>query len=352
MFGVAAITLACRARKTEGTREPMLAGLFTGLGGLTHPFAIIFAFQVGGLLLLRSGRLSRRIRSCVISGSAAILVLSLWLPLIAMEPELFRIQFLNNLRTGSGPGLFSRLLFPWEFVPTQALLIHERVGTIQTIVMVTGLLAALVWLRDTRVRLALGLAASSLYLHIASIGHHPTKGYLCYSWAMTVVLIVVVLDRMFQWKALAVHRKSALCIVSATAFILLTPGAGFRTCLKYMTVRDYPQLDCTAFCEAVDQTIPADSRLIVSPEFVFTFELLGRRPVCACSQAFYYSVEGLEYDYLVDSRWALGEGIPELLHSRKINTYGDRKDVFTCYAEIHVSTNETAATRQWPRSTE
>ena len=90
----------------------VLAGALCGLGGLFHPFALVFCLQCGVWVLASSGSLQERgVRACLLAFSAAV-VLMLWLPLIVKFPQEFQSQFFANVVDRAGPGLGSRLLNP------------------------------------------------------------------------------------------------------------------------------------------------------------------------------------------------------------------------------------------------
>ncbi|HCO22205.1 MAG TPA: hypothetical protein DIT97_03730, partial [Gimesia maris] len=196
-------------------RDLILAGICLGLGMLTHPFAIVFCIQVGLWAVLTQGTWRERFsRGTVITG-CALAIFALWLPLIFAYPETFRLQFSNNVLDRSGPGLISRLLFPWPYFPIQLGLLREYAGTIQLTLMTGGLLAG-TWLAwrsvDRRPRILIYLSWSSIYLLIACQGSHPTKGYWCYPGALLFLCLGWGLSRLGRnfWEHSLTWRVAAV----------------------------------------------------------------------------------------------------------------------------------------------
>ena len=99
------------------------------------------------------------------------------------EPELFRLQFIGNIIKPAGPGLVSRLLFPWGEIAQHLPLVIKRAGVLQSSFL-AACLAAVTWLawrdRDRALGLLSALGWSSVYLLMASQGRHPLQGYWCY----------------------------------------------------------------------------------------------------------------------------------------------------------------------------
>ncbi|MCA9125597.1 MAG: glycosyltransferase family 39 protein [Planctomycetales bacterium] len=371
MFGLAALALL--ARRTETTPSTSLwgVGACVGLGMLSHPFALVYALQIGMWLMWQARSWRKRLLDCGIAGMSALAAFALWLPLIAREPALFQAQFFGNVLSRSGPGLVSRLLWPWTYVPFQTTLIAERLGAYQLMLLVATLVAGLVAvcaviLRQRRAScpatepeaagtaagrlpIATWLAVSALYLHVATLGFHPAKGYLCYTWAMLALLLAVLLENASRRLARPALRK--LLIVAATfgLILVLAPGSGLRATWTYATRYREVNYNRQAFVKAIDQRLPPGARLIVSPEYVFEFELLGRRPLNASRLKLYHDVEGIQFDYLLASTQAFDEGIPEQLKCELAWTLGDSSDPLACYVEVYSPTTQTPQTRPWPR---
>ncbi len=135
MLGFAAFASFLRWRDTQRRIWLAATALFLGLGGLTHPFAIIYAVQIGIWTLLVSGPPLRRLRhlACLVAGT--MLVFSMWLFLIVPHFAVFQSQFFNNVLNRSAPGLLNRLLWPWEAIRSQTRMILEHAEPIQTAVM-------------------------------------------------------------------------------------------------------------------------------------------------------------------------------------------------------------------------
>ena len=130
-FGLLAVYWADRARLDDRARFPAAGGVAAGLALLAHPFAAVPATQVGLRAPDRpgAGPATAPGRGRVLGGGLA--VFSTWGLLIARHPDLFRVQFGNNVLSRAGPGLGSTLRSPGQALATQAGQALERVQPIQ-----------------------------------------------------------------------------------------------------------------------------------------------------------------------------------------------------------------------------
>ena len=94
-------------------RAAAIVGGLCGLGALFHPFALVFAIQSGVLILFDKDTVRQRLIKLIVLAICSLAVLSLWVPLIVHYPDEFRSQFFANVFDRAGPGLPSRLLWPW-----------------------------------------------------------------------------------------------------------------------------------------------------------------------------------------------------------------------------------------------
>lgn len=367
MFGVASILCVVRARLRDQRKLVVFSGISVGLGALSHPYALMFAFQVGLILLLSDKPIWQRLLECVLAGTATLAAMTLWLPLILLNPDSFVSQFTRNVLSRSGPGIVSRMLWPWPYVPFQANLVFERLGTLQTVVFVATVLTGL-WMFIASVfgkrqietiekpslsalPVAALLACSSMYLHVASVGSHMAKGYLCYPWAMIVLLLAVIIERLLCCFGEQSSRKVNVIIAVLLAGVLLmfVPGSGLRANWTYATRCDEVNYNRQAFSRMLNERFPPDARLLVTPEFVFEFEVLGRRPVNASLTERYQNVEGLPFEFLIVSTQTLDEEIAESLACELLWKEGDPDDPLACYVEVYQPGAATPQGRTWPR---
>ncbi|MCR9296603.1 MAG: glycosyltransferase family 39 protein, partial [bacterium] len=366
LFGLASLLFLIWGLNGSDRRWIVASGLCVGMAGLSHPYALVMAIQVGLCILVYSNNWSQRILFACLAGVSAILVMALWLPLIMLDREAFESQFMRNVMSRSGPGLISRLTWPWSYFGFQLSMLDERLGRLQLGMVGAVLLTGGVWgtsqllsiardrsLERNKPAASLGmllfLAFSGWYLHVASLGMHPAQGYLCYPWAVTILLLCGLIQRLglsLSHPQLAPWSGAAIVGV---LLLLEVPGSGLRASWTYGLRHREVNYNRQFFCEQLAAKIPEGSRLLVSPEYVFEFELMGRRPVNASLLEIYHSVEGLPFDYLVASTQAFDEKIAERLQCRLLWELGDPDDPLACYVRVYEPTEQTPRNLPWPR---
>ena len=315
-----------------------LSGVLIGLGGLAHPFAIVYAVQIA-VWAGWSARGWARLFQPALLAFLAIAVCLLWLPLILAYPDAFAAQFGNNILSPAGPGMLARFLMPWNSLAHHAKLMWEHAGPIQFSLLAAGTAAAL--RLDVRRagggRKLLGLAVSSAFLLSVITGAHPTKGYWCYPAA----LLCLCLGRSISqgWSS-AVERAPGLRRLAIPASVLvvslMTPGMGLRAWWAY--VRNFGDVNYNAprFADRMIDDLPANARYTVDVEYALDFYAADRRILMGQTLPDYFSAEKHPYDYLIVSRHGLRTDLAGQLNGRLIRTYGVRDDPFACYAEVYV----------------
>ena len=186
LFGMAALLCTWEWSQALTRRQLLLAGLFCGLGLLTHPFAIVYCLQIGLWVLWRSVGLKQTLKNGTLLTLVAFVVLCAWLPLILMDIDAFGEQFIDNVFDRPGPGFVGRLVWPWPYFPVQAGRFLELAGPWQSGLLLAGLITA-IWEAVRRrtpgiVSLAV-LSVSATYLMVVSLGDHTSQGYWCYPGA-------------------------------------------------------------------------------------------------------------------------------------------------------------------------
>ena len=346
-IGLAALYAGYRWHESARTSWIVAAGVLVGAGMLVHPFAIVYALQLGIWVLAVERGWWPRLRSATLLTAAALLVFCLWVPLILSHPELFRVQFFNNVLDRSGPGLLERLIFPFESIVTQSLNFVEHAGPWQSALMVCALLLVTVHdLLKPEERRAPGrvaaivLAWSSVYLLIACQGTHVTKGYWCYSGALVFVcvgrLARIAHDAVGQLSLASIWRAAGAGLLIA----LMLPGAGLRATWAYIQHRGDPAYNSPQFVSELLEHLPADAQLIVDPAHVFEVYVTGRPTLLGTTVDFYFDVRGRPYDYLIAGRYDLERDVPQELNGRFLRSYGRREDIFASYAEIYRSSRQ------------
>lgn len=330
---------------TRRRRWLVIAGCGVGLGLLSHPFAAVYAIQAGAWTLLSAGRVPVRLGRAALLTGVALVVFSAWGMLIVQHPEAFRGQFFNNVMGRSGPGLAARLIWTWPSFAAQIPLFIEHAGALQAALMLLGTAAFAVIAirgRDPGRRALLGLAVSGVYLHVASVGLHPTKGYWCYTGALLLICTAAVIDHCLRHigaqAASADSRVKARALFAVIlAVAVMAPGSGLRTVAAHLRHWNDINYSAPRFTQKLIAETPSDARVIVDTGFVFAFYCAGREPVLAREHPFYFSVADAEFDLLVAGPAALQEDLPSVLDARFLRAYGDRDNPFACYAELYAA---------------
>ena len=341
-FGLAALLLAIRWQVSGRRRTLAAAGLLLGLGMLTHPFAFVYCLQIGGWTLVgrRGAGMKQRLANFALLTGCALAAFSLWTPLIAAYPEIFRVQFFNNVLDRSGPGLLSRLIFPWESLRYHAEMLLEHAQALQLALLAAGLLAAtaLAWRRkQPGARLLAGLAWSSCYLLVSVQGPHPTKGYWCYPGALLFLCVAYAVVESGGPLVERLRRPVwGWLVLGALLVAALLPGAGLRAWLAHVRHWSDPNYNQPRFTRALLGDLPNDARLVVDPAFVFDAYLSRRHVVLGTNLDFFFNAAGQPYDYLIVGPIGRQYDLAATMRGRHVRDYGDPDDLFACYAQVYV----------------
>lgn len=345
-LGLGALLLAAKWQLGGQRRTLAAAGVLLGLGMLTHPFALVYCLQIGGWILIgRQGAgLIPRLRNSALLTVCALAAFALWTPLIAAYPELFRIQFFNNVLDRSGPGLLSRLVFPWPSLRYHAIMLLEHAQAAQLALMATGLLAAtaLAWRRkQPGAKLLVGLTWSSCYLLIAVQGPHPTKGYWCYPGALLFLCVAYAAVEAGGPLVERLRRPGwGWLFLGALLVTALLPGAGLRSWAAHLRHWSDINYNEPRFTQALLGDLPPDARLIVDPAFVFDAYLSGRKVMLGTNLDFFFNAAGQPYDYLIVGPLGRQYQLAATMRGRRLRHYGDRDDLFACYAQVYVPADQ------------
>ncbi len=352
MWGLAALWTAAHWRETGRRSWLTASGACLGLGLLTHPFAVVYVLQVGVWSVSRRSSLGGRLLNGSTLAGMALLVCSLWLPLIAMNPEQFWIQFSNNVLTKSGPGLFSRIIAPFTSFQTQAPLFLEHVGWFQAVLLLGGVVAAvsgIVSFRESWRAPVLTLALGGIYLHVVCQGEHPTKGYWVYTLAPLYLWSGATLFRWGQGGCWPMSLdRWGVAVALAAAVIALSPGAGLRTVAAHLQHWHDMPYNAPRFTQELLRITPAAGRQVVDPAYVFDFYRAGRNTLLACTLPFYFDVSGEQYDLLVAGPLSIRDGVPAALEGVFQQAVGDPQDLFACYAEIYTAPPQRRPAAEMP----
>jgi hypothetical protein len=339
MFGLAALVAAWNWQTTGRSRCLAIAGALLGLGMLTHPFALVYWVQVG-LWAVVGTRGWRRLSAPALVAGSALAALGLWLPLIRVNPEVFVIQFSNNVLRPSGPGLLSRVILPWDSLVYQAGVLLEQTQVPQLVLMTLGLLAATALAARRRQRgalLAVVLAWSGCLLLAVTAGTHPSNGYWCYPGALVFLCVAYAAVEAGRWFAARLPRPQwSLAAGGLLLVAAMVPGSGIRAWLAHLRHWSDVNYRAPQFVRAMLADLPRDKRLVVDQAFVFEAYLSGPPVVLARTEVFCFNVSRMPYDFLIVGPNGRQHKIAAGLGARFVRAYGDPHDEFACYAQLYV----------------
>jgi len=341
-FGLLAVRAAVLHRREPRRAHLVVAGIGAGLSLLAHPFGVVPTIQTGLALLLRPAALRTRLLDAALFSTLTLLVFSLWLPLIALHPDVFHIQFGNNVLGRAGPGLGATLRAPAPVLVYQVWQIIGHVSPIQAALY--GL--ALCWSVWASLRMP---RASDFAFHVWSSwlllalfeGRHATLGYYAYPAALTSIALGAVAARTATRLAAAcgAHRSRARRVATGLVVVLLLasflPGSGIRTIFAYLRHWDDRAYDSHAWSKVVMRDIPPRALTAVDSAYVLDF-YLARRPVFdATIHPLSYDYRTMPFEYVVLGHEGAKNLLPVTRDLTLVRVYGDKSDTFACYAELY-----------------
>lgn len=337
-FGLGALLCVAEWQTARKTSLLIAAGVLLGLGGLTHPLALVYAVQSAVWVFLAS-RGWRRILRPALLAITALAVFLLWLPLILAFPDAFRSQFFYNIVHPAGPGLLIRLFTPWTYLRYHAWMMAGHLGAIQTALLLGGPAVAVLldWRSDRPGRRAAWMLAwSSVYLLAVLSGIHPTQYYWCFPTALLCVCLGRAIAAIAERWPVRGRARWALNWTAGVALVaVMLPGAGLRAWIAHVRHWNDINYNAPALARRMLAELPADARYTVDREFALDFFAAGRRTILAETAPYYLRADLWPYDYLILSRHGLDEHMPAAFHAELIRTYGNRDDQFACYAEVY-----------------
>lgn len=336
-FGLATLWAIVKWRAGHRLRWLMLAGVFIGLGGLTHPFALVYAVQVGVWVMIESRGWKRLLHPALVA-AVAILMLGLWLPLILAYPEIFRVQFRNQFLTAHEP-LSSRLL-PWDALLFQGALLWHQVKPWQFLMAVVSLVICTVhaWRSGSSgARTVVVLAWSSIYLMLVLVGtHHLVPGYWTYPVSLMFICVGWLVQHVRSRLPTAGQRGAWTAWALGLALALsMIPQSRVGTLLVHLRHWDDIDYNAPRFARRMMSDIPADALCVVDLEFLLDFVAAGRPTVGASANPIFLQADQLPWQYFVSSRTSIDNGMVNTLHGRLLRTYGDLRNGYACYAALY-----------------
>jgi 4-amino-4-deoxy-L-arabinose transferase-like glycosyltransferase len=340
-FGLGAVFLASH----DGGRRPrgaLASGACAGASLLSHPFGVVPTAQVGLAIATATDRqLSSRCVRLLAFLATAGGVFALWLPLIALHPDLFVSQFGGNVARRAGPGIFSSATEPALALAARARQLWEYATPPQAVLFLAGTAWGL-----SRSEGAPGARAFRFHLAAGWLllvmfeGRHPTLSYYVYPAAFSSLAVGWLASACAgrASKAVGSDRLAVGLTVALLAAVVL-PGAGLRTLLAQVRHWGETAYDSHALARAVMADVPAEALTAVDPAYVLDFSLAGRRVVDAFIEpdpsVHLYDVRERPFEFAVFGREGLLKTRPRCPDLILLKTYGDPDDPFAGYLELY-----------------
>jgi hypothetical protein len=343
-FGLAAVYCLLRWRESTKVKWLISTGILIGLGGLTHAFAVVYAVQLAVWSMLIS-KGSWRLYSPAVLTLTTLAVMAIWLPLIAMYPNIFWTQFSNQYITAHQESPLFRIFHPqslfWYhwFGPAGML---DHIGPIQSSLVFIPLIYWTVrssWQNDP-LRPICWLVISSIFVTTILVGPgHRVIGY----WSFAAGLMFIGTARLFE----LIYRRLAENFTNPRgqgllkpAFLLaciaiMLPGSGLKAGFVYLANLGRIEFNAPAFGRRLAESFPSDTTIAVGYEFTLDFIVAGRKTYITETAPFYFPLEEFPCDYLVVSRDGLAAGFPEFLPTAFLRSEGIKDNRFACYAEVY-----------------
>ncbi len=361
-FGFAAILSMLIYHKERNIKWLLASGVLIGLGGLTHPFALVYAIQIAVWSLIASTGW-RRLGSPAILTVVALATAGLWVPLISISPSIFTVQFKNQFLGDTGGSLWYRVLMPWEslwyhFGSSFGMFNHIEPWQFALALVPLMIMTIQAHRREHQWRPIVWIAWSSIPLMSSLVGpHHSVIGYWVYSagpmFLCTGYLVDSALRKIccardeasinggVESKGEAERNRSTRVragLAGALALALclsLIPGSGLRALVTYVQKWDDIEYDGHRFALELAKSLPKDSIYAVDIPFHFDFLSAGYKTLLLEDSPVYFPLQSHDYDYLIVGRYGIDANIVEKFPVRLIRTEGNKDDLFACYCEIY-----------------
>ncbi len=366
-FGLAAICSILRWQQGRNLRDLIFAGISLGLGGLTHPFAIIYAMQMGIWVAFVSRRWHRVLNPLLLAG-IAVAVFSAWFPLIAMFPEVFQVQFRNQFGGVADQSLAERFFSPWPSLLYHFGMMWAHIGAIQFLLVTVGLIAStwIAWRQNQAgLKIICLLTWTSVFLLCVLIGpHHPVIGYWSYPAALMFICLGAAMGRLSDTLVALIapadqtpnsavlsgdvpkegRRGMVIAIMTVAVLCSLLPGSGLRTLAVHLRHWGDTNYNSPRFARELIDSLPHEGVYVVDTQFLLDFLAAGRQTLLANRFPVYFKVDEFDYDWLIISRSSRENGLAEAMQGALVRTAGNESDKFACFAEIYRSPEHRSAT--------
>lgn len=346
-FGFAAMLTMLWYRRSQERKWLLATGILIGLGGLTHPFALVYAIQMAVWCFIAE-RGTARITQPLILAAIAIATALLWLPLISLYPSIFAVQFKNQFLSSVGGSLTYRLLMPWEslwyhFLAPHGMVYHIGFPQFALAIIPLSIMTVRAHRTAPEWKPIVWLAWSGIPLLSVLVGpHHAVVGYWSYTagqmFLCTGAVIQLSLERLGRYRFFQTRewlRVATPYALGLLATVALLPGSGLRATYTYVRHWNDINYNRSRFSEQLADSLPKDAICGVDPEFNFDFITMGVPTLLVDHESIYFRLQDSEYDYVILSKFGKDKRITTHLPLRLLRTVGVKEDVLACYAEIY-----------------
>ena len=331
----------------------LASGIACGLGALFHPFALVFGIQLSAGLVIANSGIKEKLKQMLILVIGCTMAVSMWVPLIVLFPDEFKSQFFSNVLERAGPGLLSRIVYPWLSLSHHMSLLFAYLGPWQLGLHVAALiLGTLAIVRSFPSRFAVGyvlLCWSSVCLTAVVAGFHPTQGY----WVYASLWIMAGFAPFLQWLIPAKDSvKPARGFITSfrglragwsvilIAFLVSLPGAGLKTTYIYYANWGAPKFHGGNFIGKVLSDMPQDGLFLVDLSYVFDVYLSGRKTISAQDRIIYWPDQEIDYTAMLLAWQGEDAGIAAQYNGVHEKRVGSREIDQECFVDIYRRSDE------------
>lgn len=336
-LGLLAILCMWKWSKSQRLKHLIQTGVLLGFAMLTHFFALVFCLQIAIWAIVASEGKRAKSQNVAIVTITALAVFALWIPLILIDTNASLTQIQNNVFNRAGPGLLTRIFWPWESLTHHTELLIKQAQFPQLILMIAGVFAltqsAIVHYHRSTATLAV-LTISSMYLLTTISGVHPANGYWCYPAALMTLCVASSVIRILvyqQWASSSWKIACCLALILAT----MMPGFGINAWIAHTTGWNDPVRDRERVVRQVLESVPADARLIVDQAIIVDLFIAGRDVVLSSNSDFSIDSRKISSDFLITGPLTRQLGIPADMDTELVTTVGDPDDLFAIWIEVY-----------------
>ncbi len=358
--GLLAICFVYRWLGDGKARTLLIAGLLNGLGFVFHPFAVVCFVQIVAMVVIFAPSMTARCKSVVLYGVGVFFGSLMWICFVAMYPQAFLDQFVSNVLERSGPGLPSRILWPFPTLFHQLKLIWRLNEPFQfgflSIGLLVGVAASLRQSQNKLLRTHAMIVVTAGVINAIVVGIHYTKGYWLYPISLAFPLAVLgwfwmirylystLISPLFVWNweqsnQSEPQEKGAFTIplvMILLGIIAMLPQGGFSLSYSYLTHWREERLDARKFVKSVLDSLPQDAKLCVDETYVFEIYLAGKDVAFCSHKRDYDEANRPQFDYLLLGRVGNDYHWNDDHDAQFLRRIGDDTRPENCFVDIYI----------------